>query len=313
MSQPTYQVGDVANGHVLGSDGHWHPLPAAPPVPYPAAPDGWTSGTRVAVGALVGVAALLLVATIAVGVVAVLLSGTAEESTRTPAEIAAGEEQPPAGGPSTVVEREDFATGAGPFATGSDGTSSVTVVNGVLRIVNSDPEWSAESYAELTDPVSSLAVTAAVTITEPLRADEGPALAVSRGEELLYEFQIDGDTAYLWELTGEDDYRLMDSATLPQPVTGTMQLGLKVVAEGDGPVVGTIDGEPVVADRGATGTYDTALLIVWSDGQPRTVDFDWVEIRTVGADSSRPEPAEPDAGVQRAVLGRDPWLPRTGT
>jgi predicted secreted protein len=275
MSQPTYQVGDVANGYVLGEDGQWHPMPA----PYPAAPDGRTSGTKVAVGVLVGLGALLLVAAVAVGVVAVLLSGTAEDSTGTPAEIAAGEEPLPAPGPTTVVEREDFATGSGPFGTGSDGTSSVTVVDGLLRIVNSDPEWSAESYAELAEPVSSLAITTAVTITEPLRAEEGPALSVSRGEELLYEFQIDGSTAYLWELTGEDDYRLLDSATLPQPVTGTMQLGLEVVAEGDGRIVGTIDGEPVVLDRGVTGTYDTASLIVWSDGQPRTVDFDWVELR----------------------------------
>ena len=59
---------------------------------------------------------------------------------------------------------------------------------------------------------------------------------------------------------------------------------------------------------------DTVALVHGPDvhGQPRTVDFEWVEIRTVSAGSPSQEPAATVARAQLAVLGRDPWLPATG-
>jgi hypothetical protein len=303
LSEPTYQVGDVADGHVLGGDGRWHPLLPE----YPMAPDRGTTGTKVAIGLLVAFVALSIAGTVVIGVLLAVLASTATESASPSAPTPAVEGEADSG-TDTVVRREDFDTGAGPFFTGADASSSASVVDGALRLENSDPEWAAESYAELGTPVSSIAVTTEVTLTEPLRAEEGPALSIARGEELLYQFWIDGEEATLWEWQGLEDYRLLDSAALLEPVNGQVVLGLEVVAAGSGArLIGTIDGEPVVEERQVSGAYDAVVLDVWSDGRPRTVDFEWVEIRSAGAAWDRAEPAFTDALLQQAATGRIPW------
>lgn len=199
--------------------------------------------------------------------------------------------------PPPVAVNEDFESGAGPFWTYTEAAGSVSLADGALRITNSDPEWSFDSYADLDAAADSVLVSSAFTITEPLQAYEGPGLAVVRwsrdGQEVesQIEFTVDGGGAYLLESTGTgEDARLLDSATVPAGLTGEVDIGLWVFARGETTgAVGYLGGEAIVEKVGATGTFNTVVLRAYSTGTPRTVDFEWAEIRAQAAGQSLPD------------------------
>lgn len=198
--------------------------------------------------------------------------------------------------PPPIEASEDFDSGAGPFWTGSEGGCSVEAVDGALRITNSDADLSCDSYVDLDAEADSIFVIAAITLPEQLQADEGPALTVSQwdedGQDLVaeYEFGLDGESAYLFEATGPDDVRLLDSASLPAGLTGEVNIALWVMARGDSPgIVGFLGEELIVEADGATGTFDSVSLRAWSVGAPVTVEFEWATVRALAAGEEMPD------------------------
>lgn len=198
--------------------------------------------------------------------------------------------------PPPVAVSENFESGAGPFWQYSDDAGSVTVDGGALRVTNSDPEFSIDSYADLDAAADSVFVSTGFTITEPLQAEEGPALAISKWEaeeiDLEYEFMVDGDTAYLFERTGPgpDDVRLLDSAAVTVLPANEVIMSMWVYSRGEASsILGWLGDEAVVSVDGASGSFDSVALRVWSTGTPRTVDFQWAGIGALSAGEALPE------------------------
>jgi hypothetical protein len=270
-----------------------------------------------------GRAAAVKTATVFVGTIALLLplAACAEPDSDEPAAEQPGEELVTAAGydyadsqgdptvaavvgayesydalPPPVAVSEDFESGAGPFWQGADDTGSVTLTGGALRITNSDPDFAIESYAELDAEADSVFMATEFRITEPLQVEEGPALAVSRWEadelDIEYEFMVDGGAAYLFESTGPDpeDVRLLDSAAVSVPPATDVSMAMWVYSRGEsGGIAGLLGDQAVVFVDGASGSFDSVALRVWSTGTPRTVDFQWAGTGALSQGEALPE------------------------
>ena len=177
--------------------------------------------------------------------------------------------------PPPVEIVEDFDTGAGPFWTYEDETSSVQAIDGVLRIKNNHPEWAAGTGAEFDRVSDAVMFTVTVKVDHPLGEAEGPSLAIVRDLFSDYEFAVIGSTAYLVENLSEQDYRLLDSAAMPVPVTEPFEMSLYARCKGEeAGVAAFINGEPLLFSDSCTGTFEGATLWVYAQGPLITVDFD---------------------------------------
>ena len=177
--------------------------------------------------------------------------------------------------PPPLEVAEDFGTGSGPFWTYEEGPHSAQAVEGVLRLQNSDPEFSTGSYAELDQVSDAVVFSTTLSTDRPLGTYEGPSLVIERAEASGYEMAIEGSSAVLYENNGPDDWRQIDSQALPVPATGPLEMTLyaSTVGEGTG-VVGLINGTPVVFSDSCTGPFEAVVIHVYTEGQPLTADID---------------------------------------
>lgn len=177
--------------------------------------------------------------------------------------------------PPPMAVLEDFDTGAGPFWTFEEGPHSVQAVDGVLRVQNTDPEWSTGSFAELVQMSDAVIVSATVTVDRSLGTYEGPSVVISRAGAAGYEMAIEGSTVVLYENLSEEEYRKLDSQALPVPATEQMELTLYASTLGEGAgVAGLVNGIPVVFSDSCSGPFEGVVLMVYTEGQPLTADFD---------------------------------------
>jgi hypothetical protein len=201
------------------------------------------------------------------------------------------------------VISEDFSDGPGPFWTFEDELSSAKVVEGALRVTNSDPAYTNGSYAELEAPADRVVLTASAAVTRALQEGEGPTLYLWLGDGMGYLMSVDGTRAYLLQQANSDaDPVLLDSADLPGPLDTPVTLTLVFSARDPKTgLVGGVNGQPLLEHEGAEATVDTVGLSAASMGTEVAVDYDDVTVYALDEGASQ----EAFTGQREFVVTKD--------